>query len=173
MRAMLWAAAFLGLSPLARGDDLARYDAKITAEDRAHWAFNAVRRPDIPRVKDAPWCRNPIDRFVLATLEEKGWHPSPPPPPLALLRRIHLDLTGLPPTIQEQDAFLRDPSPEALDRVVDDLLARPAYGERWARHWLDLARFAESNGYERDADQALRLALSRLGDPLAQRRQAL
>ena len=150
MRAILWA-ALLGFSPLARGDDLARYDAKITAEDRAHWAFQAVRRPDVPRVKDASWCRNPIDRFVLATLEEKGWHPSPPPPPLALLRRIHLDLTGLPPTIQEQDAFLRDPSPEALDRVVDDLLARPAYGERWARHWLDVARFAESNGFERDA----------------------
>src|SRR4051794_2105110 len=150
MRAILWA-TLLGFSPLARGDDLARYDAKITAEDRAHWAFQAVRRPDLPRVKDAPWCRNSIDRFVLATLEEKGWHPSPPPPPLAILRRIHLDLTGLPPTIQEQDAFLRDPSPEALDRVLDDLLARPAYGERWARHWLDLARFAESNGFERDA----------------------
>ena len=79
MRAIVWA-ALLGFSPLALGDDLAKYDAKITAEDRAHWAFQAIRRPDVPRVKDGSWCRNPIDRFVLATLEEKGWHPSPPPP---------------------------------------------------------------------------------------------
>jgi hypothetical protein len=150
MRAIFWA-ALLGFSPLARGDDLARYDAKITAEDRAHWAFQAVRRPNVPRVEDRPWCRNPIDRFVLATLEGKGWRPNSWPSPLALLRRLHLDLTGLPPTIHEQDAFLCNPSPEALDRVVDDLLARPAYGERWARHWLDVARFADSNGFERDA----------------------
>ena len=150
MRTILWA-ALLVLTPCAWGDDLAKYDARITAEDRAHWAFQPVRRPQIPKVKDASWCRNPIDRFVLARLEEMGWTPSPSPAPLALLRRIHFDLTGLPATIEEQDAFLRDSSPEALDRVVDDLLARPAYGERWARHWLDVVRFAESNGFERDA----------------------
>ena len=113
--------------------------------------LSAGQAAPVPKVKDASWCRNPIDRFVLARLEEKGWTPSPSPAPLALLRRIHFDLTGLPATIEEQDAFLRDPSPEALDRVVDDLLARPAYGERWARHWLDVVRFAESNGFERDA----------------------
>ncbi len=150
MRPILWA-VFLTFSPFARADDPAKDDAKITAEDRTHWAFRPVKRPDVPEVKDASWCRNPIDRFVLAKLEEKGWRPAPPSPPPALLRRVHLDLTGLPPTIREQDAFLRDPSPEALDRVVDDLLARPSYGERWARHWLDVARFAESNGFERDA----------------------
>jgi hypothetical protein len=150
MRMILWA-AFLLLTPCAWGDDLAKYDARITAEDRAHWAFQPVRRPQIPKVKDASWCRNPIDRFVLARLEEMGWTPSPSPAPLALLRRIHFDVTGLPATIEEQDALLRDSSPEAIDRVVDDLLARPAYGERWARHWLDVVRFAESNGFERDA----------------------
>src|SRR4051812_3572906 len=152
MRRILWAALLLLLlTPCAWGDDLAKYDARITPEDRAHWAFQPVRRPQIPKVKDASWCRNPIDRFVLARLEEMGWTPSPSPAPLALLRRIHFDLTGLPATIEEQDALLRGSSPEALDRVVDHLLARPAYGERWARHWLDVARFAESNGFERDA----------------------
>jgi hypothetical protein len=150
MRQIYWV-VLLTLAPLARADDLAKYDAKITAEDRAHWAFRPVERPEVPEVKDAAWCRNPIDRFVLAKLEAKGWRPSPPPAPLALLRRVYLDITGLPPTIAEQDAFLRDPSPEALDRVMDNLLARPTYGERWARHWLDVARFAESNGFERDA----------------------
>ncbi len=152
MRAATFApAAFWLLAIAASGDDLARYDAKIKTEDRAHWAFQAVKRPSVPSVKDASWCRNPIDRFVLAKLEEKGWTPAPAPPPLALLRRVHFDLTGLPPTPEEQRAFLADPSPESLDRVVAALLARPQYGERWARHWLDLARFAESNGFERDA----------------------
>ena len=152
MRAKTFAAAaFWLLAMAASGDDLARYDAKIKPEDRAHWAFQAVKRPAVPEVKKASWCRNPIDRFVLAKLEEKGWTPAPSPPPLALLRRVHFDLTGLPPTPDEQHAFLADPSPKALDRVVATLLARPQYGERWARHWLDLARFAESNGFERDA----------------------
>jgi hypothetical protein len=102
-------------------------------------------------VREADWARNPIDRFVLAKLEEKGWTPAPPATPHALLRRVYFDLIGLPPTPEEQAEFLRDPSPEALDRVVEELLARPQHGERWARHWLDLVRFAESNGYERDA----------------------
>ena len=144
-------ATILLLGTAAGDDDLARADARITAEDRQHWAFRPVSRPPVPEVKDAAWCRNEIDRFVLAGLEAKGWTPSPSPPPLALLRRVHFDLSGLPPTIEEQDAFLRDPSPEALDRVIVDLLARPSYGERWGRHWLDLVRFAESNGFERDA----------------------
>lgn len=139
-------------SPLTRaGDDLAKYDSKITADDRAHWAFQPVKRPQIPSPKGEAWCRNPIDRFILAKLEEKSWTPTPQPAALSLLRRIHFDLTGLPPSIQEQEQFLRDPSQEAMDRVVDNLLARPQYGERWSRHWLDLVRFAESNGFERDA----------------------
>src|SRR3954468_12647712 len=105
MRRILWT-ALLVFSPCAWADDLAKFDAKVTADDRAHWAFQPVKRPEVPEVKDASWCRNPIDRFVLAKLEAKGWRPSPPPSPLALLRRIHLDLNGLPPTIEEQDAFL-------------------------------------------------------------------
>ncbi|MBI2946839.1 MAG: DUF1553 domain-containing protein [Verrucomicrobia bacterium] len=116
-----------------------------------HWAFQAVQRPLIPSVKDGAWCRNPIDRFVLAKLEARGWQPASEASPSALLRRVYLDLTGLPPTLAEQDAFRGKPPEAALDSVIDALLSRPAYGERWARHWLDLARYADSNGYERDA----------------------
>ncbi|MBI1791306.1 MAG: DUF1549 domain-containing protein, partial [Acidobacteria bacterium] len=111
---------------------------------RNHWAFQARSRPAVPRVKQGEWVRNPIDAFVLAKLEANGWKPSPSAQPRQLLRRVHLDLTGLPPTLAEQEES------RPLEQVVDDLLARPAYGERWARHWLDLVRYAESNGYERD-----------------------
>src|SRR6185503_13630949 len=118
-----------------------------------HWAFQPVRRPQEPAVKNKNWPRNPIDRFILAKLEGNGWQPARPAEPYALLRRVHLDLTGLPPTLAEQDTFLKDPSPAALDKVIDSLLARTAYGERWARHWLDVVRYADSNGYERDAEK--------------------
>ena len=127
------------------------YDAKIKPKDREHWAFQPVRVPTVPAVKDQSWVRTPIDAFILAKLEEKSWRPAPSAEPQVLLRRLYLDLTGLPPTLAEQDAFLRDTSPQALDRVIDDLLARPAYGERAARRWLDLARYADTNAYERDA----------------------
>jgi hypothetical protein len=146
--------ALLFLTGMARAEtppDLAGYDALIKPADRRHWAFQPVRTPPLPAVRDTAWPRNPIDRFVLARLEAQGWQPAAPAQPRALLRRLYLDLLGLPPTPAEQEAFLRDPTPAALDRVVDDLLARPAYGERWARHWLDLVRYAETNGYERDA----------------------
>ncbi len=116
-----------------------------------HWAFQPVRRPGVPQVSDSEWVRNPIDAFVLAKLEQRGWRPSDPAKPRALLRRLYLDLIGLPPTLEEQGALLKDPSPENFDRLVDDLLRRPGYGEKWARHWLDLVRYAETNGYERDA----------------------
>ena len=115
-----------------------------------HWAFQAVQRPPVPRVHNAEWVRNPIDSFVLAKLEQRGWKPSGPATPRALLRRLYLDLIGLPPTLAEQEALLENASPESFDRLVDDLLQRPGYGERWARHWLDLVRYAETNGYERD-----------------------
>ncbi|HMC66902.1 MAG TPA: DUF1549 and DUF1553 domain-containing protein [Gemmataceae bacterium] len=137
--------------PQPRGAaDLAKYDALIKPKHRQHWAFQPVRKPPVPAVKDAGWVRNLIDAFVLARLEEKSWKPSPAAEPRALLRRLYLDLVGLPPSLAEQEAFLRDPSPQALDRIAADLLARPAYGERWGRHWLDLVRYAETNGYERD-----------------------
>src|SRR5262249_10226548 len=134
--------------------ELARYDAKIRPEDRRHWAFRPVQAPAVPTVKAAAWVRNPIDSFILAKLEAKGWKPNAPAEPRALLRRLHLDLPGLPPTLAEQEAFLADGgTPEALDRVADKLLASPHHGERWARHWLDVARYADSNGYERDGNK--------------------
>ena len=116
-----------------------------------HWAFQPIRRPPIPVNNDAEWARNPIDRFVLSSLESKGWRPSLSAAPGALLRRVFLDLLGTPPSLEEQRSFLAAPTPEKLDRAVDEALSRPGYGERWARHWLDLVRYAESNGYERDA----------------------
>ena len=118
-----------------------------------HWAFQPFQRPTVPNVREGNWVRNPIDAFVLSRLEARGWRPSPSAVPLALLRRIHIDLAGLPPALEEQEQFEGDPSPVRLDRVVDDLLARPTYGERVARHWLDLVRYADSNGYERDAEK--------------------
>jgi len=128
-----------------------QYDAKIKPKDREHWAFRPVRAQAVPAAKDPSWARTPIDAFILAKLEEKGWKPAAPAEPRAILRRVYLNLTGMPPTLAEQEAFLRDPSPQSLDRVIDDLLARPAYGERYARRWLDLARYADTNAYERDA----------------------
>jgi len=124
------------------------------ADGKDHWAFQPRTHPEPPAVREATLrerMRNPIDNFVLAGLEKQGWQPNSRAKPHQLLRRAHLDLTGLPPTLEEQDAFYKAPSPEALDAIVDDLLARDAYGERWARHWLDLVRYAETNGYERDA----------------------
>ncbi len=120
---------------------------------RDHWAFQPRTKPSPPSLKDPALSgrvRNPIDAFIFAKLEARGWKPSPPARSHQLLRRVHLDLTGLPPSLDEQEAFLRDPTPESLDSVIDDLLSRRTYGERWARHWLDLARYAETNGYERD-----------------------
>jgi Protein of unknown function (DUF1553)/Protein of unknown function (DUF1549) len=135
--------------------DLAAYDAVIKAEDRAHWAFQPIKRPPVPEVQNTTWVRNPIDAFVRAKLEEQGISPAPQAEAQALLRRLYLDVTGLPPTPEERAAFLRafERAPDAVERLVDDLLARPARGERWARRWLDLVRYADSNGYERDADK--------------------
>jgi len=117
---------------------------------RAHWAFQRVSRPDPPLVKQTKWVRNPIDAFVLAELEIKDIAPSSPADKATLLRRAYLDLIGLPPAPEEVDAFLADKSPDAFEKVVDQLLASPRYGERWARHWLDLARYAESEGFKED-----------------------
>ena len=123
-------------------------DSPTGASD--HWAFRPISRPALPSVQAKDWVRNPIDAFVLKRLEAKGWKPSLEAEPHQLLRRLHLNLLGLPPNRAEQEAFLKAPSEAAYKATVDDLLARPAYGERWARHWLDLVRYAESNGYERD-----------------------
>jgi len=115
-----------------------------------HWAYVSPSRPEFLAVKSDAWVRNPVDRFVLARLEDEGLSPSPEATRATLLRRVTLDLTGLPPSPEELDAFLADASPEAYERVVDRLLASPHYGERWARAWLDLARYADTNGYEKD-----------------------
>jgi hypothetical protein len=115
-----------------------------------HWAFQPVHRPPVPTPQGRDWVRTPVDAFVLARLEQHRLEPAPPADPRTLLRRVYLDLTGLPPTPEEQQVFVNDPSPDAYEKVVDRLLASPHYGERWARHWLDVARYAETNGYERD-----------------------
>ncbi len=122
-------------------------DETVTTTDSKrppHWAFQPISKPPVPAINSA-WIRNPIDAFVLDKLQQHRMKPAPPAESRALMRRIYLDLTGLPPTLDEQKR------PFNADALVDELLARPSYGERWARHWLDLARFAETNGYERDA----------------------
>jgi hypothetical protein len=118
---------------------------------RRHWAFVPPVRPAVPAVSRSAWVRNPIDAFLLARLDREGMQPSPETDRATLLRRASLDLTGLPPTPAELDAFLADASPSAYEKQVDRLLASPHYGERWARIWLDAARYADSNGYEKDA----------------------
>jgi hypothetical protein len=122
----------------------------VTAKDREHWAFRPVRRPTPPSVKDPAWLANPIDAFILASLEAKGLRPNPPASRQELIRRAYYDLIGLPPTPAEVDAFVADTSPDAYTALIDRLLDSPRYGEKWARHWLDLVRFAETNSYERD-----------------------
>ena len=120
-----------------------------------HWAFRPIRPVSAPPVRQTGWTRNPIDRFVLAKLEKRGLKPSPEADRPTLLRRLSLDLIGLPPTAEEVDAFVRDTQPNAYDRVVDRLLASPHYGERWGRRWLDLARYADSNGYTIDSARSI------------------
>ncbi len=117
----------------------------ITPEQRAFWAFQPVRKPLVPVVHDARWAKSPIDRFVLAKLESEGLKPVGPSDRRALIRRATFDMIGLPPTPEEVDAFVSDRSPDAWAKVVDRLLASPHYGERWTRHWLDLARYADGN----------------------------
>ncbi len=130
----------LPLGPLARADD----------DPKPHWAFVPPVRHEMPNVKHPEWARNPIDRFVLAKLEKEGLTPSPEADRITLLRRLSLDQIGLPPTISEVDAFVKDPSDNAYEKVVQRLLNSPHYGEKWGRHWLDAARYADSDGFEKD-----------------------
>lgn len=120
------------------------------AKYEAHWSFLPPRQALPPAVRDAAWPRSPIDRFILARLEAAGLKPAAEADRYTLVRRVSFDLIGLPPTPEEADAFVSDPSPDAYERLVDRLLASPHYGERWARRWLDLARYADTNGYEKD-----------------------
>jgi hypothetical protein len=121
------------------------------AKWETHWAFSAPKKVEPPPVRNAAWSRNPIDRFLYARLEKEGLKPSPPADKSTLLRRVTFDLTGLPPTATELDAFLKDSRPDAYDRAVDRLLASPRYGERMAMQWLDLARYADTHGYHIDS----------------------
>lgn len=123
---------------------------QFTEKERAWWAFQKVKRPQVPLVSHASWARNPVDAFILRALEQKGIEPGPEADKITLLRRVSFDLIGLPPTPEEGEAFLKDKSADAWERVVERLLASPHYGERWGRHWLDVARYAESDGFRAD-----------------------
>ncbi len=125
------------------------------AEYKGHWSYQKPERPELPAVQNADWPINEIDRFVLARLEKEGLQPQSEADKAALLRRVTLDLTGLPPTLEEAEEFLNDPSPQAYERVVDRLLDTPTYGEHWARMWLDLARYADSAGYADDPSRTI------------------
>ncbi|HLW66487.1 MAG TPA: DUF1549 domain-containing protein, partial [Gemmataceae bacterium] len=125
--------------------------SSAVAQDPAvgvHWAFQPITRPPLPTVKHADWPRNPIDHFILARLEKEGLAPAPEADRGTLIRRLKFDLVGLPPSPEEVHDFLRDTRPDAYEQLVDRYLASPQFGERWARHWLDVVRFAESNGFE-------------------------
>ena len=121
----------------------------------SHWSFQPIRLAQPPSVRLKSWPQNPIDSFVLAELEKRGIRPSPPADRVTLIRRLSLDLTGLPPTPEDVDAFLADRRPGAYERLVDRLLSSPHYGERWARRWLDLARYADSNGFTIDSARSV------------------
>ncbi|MDB6057626.1 MAG: hypothetical protein JWO95_1470 [Verrucomicrobiales bacterium] len=122
---------------------------------RNHWSFKAPVRPALPTVKNKKWVRNAIDRFVLARLEQEKLAPSPEADRVTLIRRLHLDITGLPPSLKEVDDFVAERSPDAYQKAVERLLASPHYGERWGRHWLDVARYADSNGFEKDLPRSI------------------
>ncbi len=138
-------------APWPKGLDLANVTiGKITEEDRAYWAYVPRSQVVPPKVREASWVANPIDAFILAGLEEKGLTPAPAADKRTLIRRLAYDLTGLPPTPEEVEEFVQSTDPAAYEKRVDKYLASPHYGERWARHWLDVVRYAETNGYERD-----------------------
>jgi hypothetical protein len=132
----------------------------VTDTDRQWWSFQPVMRPALPntlalRASEGITPSTPIDAFVLSRLQAADLAPSPTANAATLIRRLSFDLTGLPPTLEEVQAFESDQRPDAYERLVDRLLASPQYGERWARHWLDVVRFAQSNGYERDSEKPL------------------
>ena len=128
-----------------------RKEFQITDKDRAHWAFQPLLRPPVPQVSQRQTPDgNPVDAFILARLKARGLAPNPPATPTELMRRAYYDLTGLPPSPAEVEAYIADKSPRAWEKLIDRLLDSPRYGEKWGRHWLDLVRFAESNSYEHD-----------------------
>ncbi len=134
-------------------DEGAPWPADMSA--KKHWAYVKPTRPALPSVHNGTWARNPLDRFILVHLEKEGLHPSVEASKETLIRRASIDLIGLPPTLKEIDGFIADARPDAYERVVDRLLASPHFGERWARPWLDLARYADTNGLEKDRRRSI------------------
>jgi Protein of unknown function (DUF1549)/Planctomycete cytochrome C len=136
-------------------DQGAKWPVPTGAKDGKHWAYQKPIRHEPPPVKNESWPKNAIDHFVLARLERENLQPSAEVDRARLIRRVSLDLIGLPPTVEEVDAFLADSSPDAYEKVVDRLLASTHYGERWARPWLDLARYGDTHGYEKDPRRSI------------------
>jgi cytochrome c553 len=139
-----------GFEQQSEGPSLRQPPKTLTEREKGFWAFQPLSNPQPPKVRNEAWVKSPVDRFLLARMEEKGLMPAPPANKLTLLRRATFDLTGLPPTEEEIAAFLADESADAFARVVDRLLASPRYGERWGRKWLDVARYADSTGNDED-----------------------
>jgi mono/diheme cytochrome c family protein len=134
-------------APLPRSTAASHPPDEIAKVRARHWAFQPVKKPPVPAVKNSRWVQTPVDNFVLATLEKRNLNPAPMADRRTLIRRVSYDLTGLPPTYEEVEAFMCDQRPDSYARVVDRLLASPHYGERWARYWLDVARYADTKGY--------------------------
>lgn len=143
------------ISALAKSIDAMQPLPKTTKKRDSHldWLLRKPVAPKIPTVQNSQWVKNPIDAFILAKLESKGIKPAPPAEKRALLRRVYFDLIGLPPAPEDVEAFEKDSSPDAYEKIIDKLLSDSRYGERWARHWLDLARFAESDGFAIDGER--------------------
>lgn len=131
-------------------DSTIQPDAKPATD---YWAYRPLKRPQVPPVQASDWISNPIDAFILVKLEAHGLTPAAPASKLTLIRRVYYDLTGLPPSPEAVEAFLNNTAPDAYEKLIDKLLKSPRYGEKWGRHWLDLVRYAETNGYERDGDK--------------------
>src|SRR5262249_30026895 len=149
-------AAWIKAGALWPRSEAVKQTARFTPEQKAFWAFQSVKDSRAPTVKNPAWLSSPVDNFILAKLEETGLTPSARAEKRTLIRRVTFDLTGLPPTPQEVEAFLADNSPGAFAKVVERLLASPHYGERWGRHWLDVVRYADSTA--NDANAVMRFA---------------
>ncbi|MBL8817810.1 MAG: PSD1 domain-containing protein [Planctomyces sp.] len=139
--------------PLAGKSDTSELGMQVSDDDRQFWSFRPLISVEPPVPTDEAWCRTPIDRFIRSRQQSQGLSPNPTADRRILIRRAYFDLTGLPPEPGDVDAFVNDPDPNAWPNLIDRLLASPHYGERWARHWMDVARFAESHGYEQDYDR--------------------
>jgi len=128
-------------------------DPPILQPESDYWAYRPLKRPNVPSVQKSDWVKNPIDAFILAKLEQADFTPASPASKQTLIRRVYYDLTGLPPSPEEVEAFLNNTDPDAYEKLIDTLLQSSRYGEKWGRHWLDLVRYAETNGYESDSDK--------------------